>query len=297
MSTEARQFKTPTVNTSLVKPIVDGVWVIPDIEHTMLVPNIGIIVGSKATLIIDTGFGSINAEAVLQKARKLSDDRPIFLTHTHCHPEHGFGANVVADEVTIVYNENQWSELEEKGPILLRMFRDQIPPLAPMLDGVEFVRPEILYTGYLKLDLGDLLIELHELGGGHSRGDQAILIQNSKSVLFTGDLVEEGYFGILGDNESHVLPWIERLRSLEHLDPDIVIPGHGNISSKELIANYRDYMEFAKHRVYKLRKERNLSETEIINEVSAELLNMHPDWRNQNWVTKTVEDLSWRSRK
>ena len=296
MSTEARQFKTPTVNTSLAKQIVDGVWVIPDIEHTMLVPNIGIIVGSKATLIIDTGFGSINAEAVLQKARKLSDDRPIFLTHTHCHPEHGFGANVVADEVTIVYNENQWSELEEKGPILLRMFRDQIPPLAPMLDGVEFIKPDILYSGSLQLNLGGLLVEFREFGGAHSRGDQVIIVRSATSVLFTGDLVEEGYFGVLGDDESHVPLWIERLKGLEQLNPTIVIPGHGSIGGKDLITGYHAYLEFTKRRVNELRKE-SLSESEIVEKVGDELLNLHPDWRNRDWARKTVEDLTWPARR
>lgn len=296
MSTEARQFKTPAVNTSLAKQIVDGVWVIPDIEHTMLVPNIGIIIGSKATLIIDTGFGSVNAQAVLQKARRLSDDRPIFLTHTHCHPEHGFGANVIADEVTIVYNVNQWSELEEKGPILLRMFRDQIPPLAPMLDGVEFIKPDILYSGSLQLNLGGLLVEFREFGGAHSRGDQVIIVRAATSVLFTGDLVEEGYFGVLGDDESHALPWIERLKGLEQLNPGIVIPGHGSIGGKDLITGYRAYLEFAKRRVNELRKE-SLSETEIVEKAGDELLNLHPDWRNRDWARKTVADLTWPARR
>jgi glyoxylase-like metal-dependent hydrolase (beta-lactamase superfamily II) len=105
MSIGTQQFKAPIVETSAIKEIADGVWVVPDSDHTLLVPNIGIIVGARATLVIDTGFGPDNARAVLQEARRLSDRRPIFLTHTHFHPKHGFGANVVAREVTIVYNE------------------------------------------------------------------------------------------------------------------------------------------------------------------------------------------------
>jgi glyoxylase-like metal-dependent hydrolase (beta-lactamase superfamily II) len=118
MSTAGRQLKAPIVATNAISQITDGVWVIPDSDHTLLVPNIGIIVGSRATLIIDTGLGADNARAVLQQARRLSDGRPVYLTHTHYHPEHGFGANVIAGEVTIVYNDVQWSELQEKGPVL-----------------------------------------------------------------------------------------------------------------------------------------------------------------------------------
>jgi glyoxylase-like metal-dependent hydrolase (beta-lactamase superfamily II) len=271
--------------------------VIPDSDHTLLVPNIGIAVGTRATLVIDTGFGADNARSVLEEARRLADGRPVYLTHTHCHPEHGFGANVIANEVTVVYNETQWNELEEKGPILLRMFRDQIPALAPMLDGVEFLRPDLLYNGSLTLDLGDgPVVELHEVGGAHSRGDQAVVVRGPAPVLFTGDLVEEGYFGILGDNESRVLPWIDRLNRLEQLKPDVVVPGHGHLDGPELIANYRAAYEHARRRVDELRAAGALTEGQIVEQVTSELLDLHPDWRNRNWAGRAVADLGWPAR-
>lgn len=298
MSNENHPFKVPVIDTGGMKQIAGGIWVIPDSAHTLLVPNVGIIVGTRATLVIDTGLGTENARAVIRQAKQLSGDRPIFLTHTHCHPEHGFGANVISKEVTTVYNETQWNELEEKGPTLLRMFREQIPVLVPMLEGVEFVRPEILYTGSLKLDLGGgLEVEFREFGGAHSRGDQGILIHGLETILFTGDLVEEGYFGVLGDDGSHVIPWIDRLTGLDMLNPKVVVPGHGNMGGPELITNYRAYFLFVRKRVYELRTHDGLAEAEIVEKVSAELLDLHPDWGNRNWARKTVEDLSWPARR
>ncbi len=297
MSTGTQQLRAPIVTPKGITEIADDVWVIPDSDHTPLVPNIGIIVGGRATLVIDTGFGADNARAVMQEARQLSAGRPVYLTHTHCHPEHGFGANVVAGEVTIVYNEAQWNELQEKGRVLLHMFRNQIPSLAPMLDGVEFVHPQLLYAGSLKLDLGDgQIVEFSEFGGAHSRGDQAVLVRKSQVVLFAGDLIEERYFGILGDSESHVLPWIDRLSHFEELEPQIVVPGHGHMGGPELITNYRAYFEHAKHRADELRTAGKLSEADIIERVTAELLDLHPDWDNRNWARKAVEDLAWPSR-
>jgi glyoxylase-like metal-dependent hydrolase (beta-lactamase superfamily II) len=296
VSSGTLQLKAPIVASNAIQEVADGVWVIPDSNHTLLVPNIGIIVGSRATLVIDTGFGPDNARAVLEQAHRIGGGRPVFLTHTHFHPEHGFGANVVAEEVIIVYNEAQWSELQEKGFTVLRMFTDRMPTLAPMLEGVELVRPDIRYAGSLTLDLGGRDIEFQEVGGAHSRGDQAILIRGSKSVLFTGDLVEERYFPILADNESHVVPWIDRLKRLEHLNPELVVPGHGLIGGSELIVNYRKYFEFAKRRVEELRAAGEQPEPVIVERVSAELLELHPDWKNPQWARKTVEDLTWPSR-
>jgi len=297
MSVQTQQFTAPVIDTGAITEVSDRVWVIPDSSHTVFVPNVGIVVGSRATLVIDTGFGPENARAVMDQARRLSDGRPVYLTHTHFHPEHGFGANVLVDEVTILYNDAQWRELQEKGSTVLRMFREQLPELAPMLDGVEFVAPDLRYTGVLELDLGDgLIVELHEFGGAHSRGDQGILVRGSSAVLFTGDLIEERYFGILADNESHVLPWIERLNRFERLEPDLVVPGHGDMGGPELIVSYRSYFEFAKRRVEELRGEQDLPEEEIVDRVSAELVDLHPDWDQRVWARRAVSDLTWPTR-
>jgi len=297
MSIETHPSKAPVVDTSAITEIAEGVWVLPDSDYIPMLPNIGIIVGARATLVIDTGFGPDNARLVLKQARHLSGQRPIFLTHTHCHPEHGFGANVIAEEVTIIYNDAQWSELQEKGTTILRMFRDQMPMLAPMLNGVEFVRPDLRYTTSLTLDLGGgLIVELREFGGAHSRGDQAILVRGSSSVLFVGDLIEERHFGVIADNESHVGPWIDRLTGFEQLHPEIVVPGHGHMGGLELIANYRGHFELVRRRVGELRAAAELSEAEIVDRVSAELLHRYPDWEGRNWARRTVADLTWPSR-
>ena len=295
-ATTTPQFKAPVIDPNGIEEIADGVWVIPDNDHVLLVPNIGIVVGKRGTLVIDTGFGPDNAHTVMEQARRLSEGKPIYLTHTHCHPEHGFGANVIADEVTVVYNETQWNELQEKGPGLLRMFRKQLPSLAPMLADVEFVAPDLRYTGLLTVDLGGQIVELREFGGAHSRGDQAIIVQGPGPILFTGDLIEEGYFGILGDNESRALPWIDRLDRLQLLDPAIVVPGHGHTNGPELIPMYRAYFELARRRVSELRDGDELSEAEIAERVAAEVLDLHPDWQNRNWVEKTVAQFTWPAR-
>jgi glyoxylase-like metal-dependent hydrolase (beta-lactamase superfamily II) len=297
MSIQATQPKAPVIDTSAITEIAEGVWVIPDSGHTPMVPNIGIVVGPRATLVIDTGFGPDNARTVLKEARRLGDGHPIFLTHTHCHPEHGFGANAVAEQVTIVYNDAQWSELQQKGPILLQMFRKNFAALAPMLDGVEFVPPHLRYTGSMNVDLGGgIVVELHEFGGAHSLGDQGILVRGPAPVLFTGDLVEEGTFGVLGDSDSHTVPWIDRLKRFEQLEPGLVVPGHGLPGGPERIADYLAYLELAKRRVDELRNAGELSEAEIVDRVSTEVLAVHPDWKNQIWARKGVEDLSWPAR-
>ncbi len=77
--------------------IADHSYVILD-DNVGFVPNVGIVVGERATLIVDTGMGPDNGAIVLEEARKLSDNTEFYLTATHFHPEHDLGATAFPAE-------------------------------------------------------------------------------------------------------------------------------------------------------------------------------------------------------
>ncbi len=104
---------TPVVRGEPVE-VASGVFVIPD-DRVPLVPNVGIVVGERAALVVDTGIGPRNGRYVLGQARRLAGDRPLYLTTTHFHPEHGFGAQAFRGAATIIYNRAQRDELRRKG--------------------------------------------------------------------------------------------------------------------------------------------------------------------------------------
>ena len=83
----------PVVDPNAIKEIATGVFVICD-HRVPLVPNIGIILGSHTALVVDTGMGPANGKKVLEAAKRIAGQRPLVLTLTHFHPEHGFGAQV-----------------------------------------------------------------------------------------------------------------------------------------------------------------------------------------------------------
>ena len=139
-------------------------------------------------------MGPRNGEVVHGFARELAGDRPLFLTVTHFHPEHGFGAQAFRD-ATIVYNAEQYEEFREKGQAYVEMFRTFGPGVAAQLEGVELVDPQVIYRGAADLDLGGKLVQLRTWGLAHTRGDQVVFVP-AERVLFTGDLVENGFFPI-----------------------------------------------------------------------------------------------------
>ncbi len=61
-------------------------------DNAPLVPNVGIVVGDRATLVVDTGIGDRNGRIVLSEARKISKNTEFYIAATHYHPEHDLGA-------------------------------------------------------------------------------------------------------------------------------------------------------------------------------------------------------------
>ena len=214
-------------NTAEISPVVsgspeevaEGVFVIPD-GRVPLVPNVGVIVGDRAALVVEAGLGPRSGTVVLEAARELADDRPLFLTLTHFHPEHGFGAQAFVEAATIVYNRGQHEEFREKAAVYLEQFRGFGGEIEKQLEGVEFVDPHVVYDGAADLDLGGKIVQLRNRGPAHSRGDQTVFLPDER-VLFTGDLVENRFFPIFSPFDADVdgSRWIGVLEDLRQLDP------------------------------------------------------------------------------
>jgi glyoxylase-like metal-dependent hydrolase (beta-lactamase superfamily II) len=269
--------------------VAERVWVLPDLHRTPHVPNVGIVVGSRRTLVIESGIGIANGERVLAIARELGGGRPIFVTATHYHPEHGYGVQAFAGHSTIIYNAAQRDELREKQDFYTQKFSALSPRLARALAGVEYVPPDVVYSEVAELDLGDLVAQLVHFGPAHTRGDQIVFLPGQR-VLWTGDLVEERFFCIMPDDDTDALRWIEALAALVALDPAVVVPGHGALGDRGLIATVRDSLCVARDRVGEL-ADAGRTRGEIVATVEHELLERHPDWGNREWVARIVERL------
>src|SRR6516162_8683330 len=75
---QSPQGQPPLVKEGRTIKVSDHVYVIPD-DNVPIVPNVGIIVGTKATLVVDTGLGPRNAETILREVAKVSRNAEGFL--------------------------------------------------------------------------------------------------------------------------------------------------------------------------------------------------------------------------
>jgi glyoxylase-like metal-dependent hydrolase (beta-lactamase superfamily II) len=269
---------SPVVNGNPVE-VADGVFVIPD-GRVPLVPNIGVIIGDRAALVVDTGLGPHNGAAVHDLARTLAGDRPLFLTLTHFHPEHGFGAQAFRD-ATIIYNRAQHEEFRQKADGYLQQFRGFGDAVATQLDGVDFVDPHVVYDGGADLDLGGKRVQLRTWGAAHSRGDQVVFLP-AERVLFTGDLVENRFYPLFPffppyDVDVDGRNWITVITELQRLDPRMVVPGHGEVGDTSLLATTHEYLTLFSAETKRLADEGKDVDA-ITAALGAEFHTRYPDW-------------------
>ena len=291
--------RPPTVDTSNLKEIADGVWVVGD-HRTVLVPNIGIVVGREAALVVDTGLGPANGERVFALARRLAGRRRMMLTMTHFHPEHGYGAQAFQPDATIVYNRVQRDELQQKGQFYIDLFRRmQGKAVADALDGTRLVTPHRVYDGpRTEIDLGGRTVELHATGAAHTRGDQVVFLPRER-ILFAGDLIEERMFPIFPwfppqDADIDGARWMSVLRGFSRFDPAVIVPGHGDPGGMSIALALASQMEVVDRGV-RTRRARGQTAAEILAAYKPEIVAAYPTWENPQYIDWQLNYLLSRS--
>jgi glyoxylase-like metal-dependent hydrolase (beta-lactamase superfamily II) len=282
---EVTEPPAPVVSGS-PQEIADGVYVVPD-GRVPLVPNVGIVVGEEAVLVVDTAMGPRNGERIREMAAALAGGRRLVLTITHFHPEHGFGAQAFRNG-EIVYNRDQVDEFRDKGSAYLEMFKTFGDNVAQALENVELVEPNTVYDGGMhEIDLGGRSVRLLTWGRAHTRGDQVVFLPDER-ILFTGDLVEERCFAIFPyfppeDVDVDGEKWLAVLAQLEALEPATVVPGHGEVGDAGVIADVRDYIALLRAESRRLADE-GVAVDEAVEQIEASMRALHADWVQPEWI-------------
>jgi glyoxylase-like metal-dependent hydrolase (beta-lactamase superfamily II) len=234
-------------------------------------------------------MGRRNGERLLARVRELTD-KPLLVTLTHFHPEHGWGVAPFAGEATIVYNRVQREELTEKFAPFVELFSSFGPEVAELLLDVELVPPHVVYGGDdAELDLGGVTVRLSYHGPAHTRGDQLVLLPKER-ILFAGDLVENRFFPILPDEDAHGSLWIALLEQLERLGAEMVVPGHGEVGGVSLIGEVREYLEHVRGAVNNAAAG-GASHEDVKARLEPEIRSRYETWENEIWIGFAIDNF------
>lgn len=180
--------------------------------------NIGVLVGSDGTLMIDDQFEPL-APKIEKAIADISDNPKVsYVVNTHYHGDHAGGNPYFSRSASVLAHMNVRERLAKKGNKGL---------------------PVITYKDGVMLHLNDEDVHVKHLPAGHTDGDSVVYFP-AANVWHLGDLFFNGRFPFIDtDGGGSVIGYIN---NIEHLltrisDDAKIIPGHGPLTDKEGLAS------------------------------------------------------------
>jgi len=268
------QMSQPILDENTTK-ISDHVWAI------MGFPNIAIVVGSRATLVVDTGMGPKNGATITRVAAKLAPgNTKLFLTTTHFHPEHASGEPGFPAGTILIRNLVQQQEMEKHGQEMMDMFSGRSAQMKDLLAGVVLRSPDVLFDQEATVDLGGVTVRLLWFGGAHTKGDELTFVEPDRTLV-SGDVVQNKTMpNIYGDGGTPA-SWLQVLDKIALLGAAHVLPDHSAPGDGSLVGAERDLISDIRTRALALKRQ-GVAAADAGKQVSDELKAKHPDWPNTN---------------
>jgi glyoxylase-like metal-dependent hydrolase (beta-lactamase superfamily II) len=274
------------VQEHIVKKISDHVWEIPD-RNRPGVPNVAIIVGSRATLVVDTGMGPKSGEIVVREAQKLSKNTEFYLATTDFRPEHITGAMSFPPGTVWLVPAAQKADIAESTRNYISSFMSRSADLTAALKDVKLRDPDVVFDRDAKLDLGGgVTVHLIWYGPARTNGDIVIFVEPDR-VLHAGNILGSKSYPGMPDNTPSVTNWLDILDKLEALHPLIVMPNHGDVRDATLISSQREVLRDLQRRTRELKAEGRTAE-EAGQTLTAEFDVKYPDWKGVGGIPAIV---------
>ncbi len=186
-------------------------------------------------LVIDANFPKEAAD-VLADIKKTTKKPIKYVLDTHHHGDHAYGNCVWAKEgAQIIASKPTARLLETSGP---KQWEEAGKDRKDIRDN-ELKQADIVFEEKYELKDEKQHVVIYNFGHGHTSGDSVAYLAKQK-ILCTGDACVNGAFNFMG--HSNTASWIKCLESLERLDIDVILPGHGKPRRKDLLAQQKRYL-------------------------------------------------------
>ena len=188
-------------------------------------PNTGIIVGDDCVLVADTQATPAMAQDVIRRIREVTDKPIKYVVLTHYHAVRVLGASAY-DADHIIASQDTRDLIVERGEQDKASEIGRFPRLFSNVESVPagMTWPTLTFTGKMTLWLGQLEVQLLQLGRGHTKGDTVVWLPQDK-VLLSGDLVEFDATPYAGD--AYFNDWPKTLERVAALGATALVPGRG----------------------------------------------------------------------
>jgi glyoxylase-like metal-dependent hydrolase (beta-lactamase superfamily II) len=251
--------------------VSDHVWAI------MGFPNIGIVVGGNATLVVDTGLGPRNGATAAKVAKKLAPNNKLYLTTTHFHPEHAGGEPGFPAGTILIRDKVQQDEMDKHGEEMIQLFASRNEQNKELLANIKLRAPDETFDKERKLDLGGgVTARLLWFGGAHTKGDELTFVEPDKTLI-SGDVVQNKVVPNIFRDGGTPGSWLAVLDEVEKLGAVHVLPDHSPAGDGSLVAKEREFINALRTRAQEL-KGLGVNADNAGKQLTSEFQSKYPDW-------------------
>jgi len=214
--------------------------------------NVAVYVTSEGVVLVDDMFDRNHVDILAQV--KSVTDKPIkYVLNTHQHDDHAGGDFKMLPIAEVIAHRNARANLVH----IQQPYYEDTP-------GTPIGLPRITFTDEASVFLGGKEVRAKYFGRGHTSGD-AVVIFPDLGVIHTGDLFLGKQAPRAGAPPSTRPPgvniyvdyaqggsfmdWTRTLDGVLSLQFDTVIPGHGSLSNKADIVQFRSDLETMRTRL------------------------------------------------
>lgn len=228
-----------------LEKISKNIYYLPQIKEKDY-PNLGYIKGDNYSVMIDAGASYKHVNSFNKALEESGLAKPSITVVTHWHWDHTYGMSALESKTIVHKKTNEKLEEMEKwswtledmeyrlnNNIDIPFAHDNILKEFDDLSKVKIVKGDIEFENRLKLDLGNVEVEVFHTDAPHSNDSVLIYVPEDK-ILFLGDSISKDYY----NNMYYDLEKLKSLiNTLEGIDFKYGILGHNDPIEKEPLIN------------------------------------------------------------
>lgn len=208
--------------------------------------NMAVSIGKNGTYLVDDQFAPLS-ERILTAIKGLGGDVPKFLLNTHWHGDHTGGNENFGKQGSIIVAHDNVRERMSSNQFI-KAFNRKVEP-AP-----EAALPVITFGEGVNFHWNGDVLRVRHQPNAHTDTDSFVQFK-AANVIHTGDLYFAGMYPFIdassGGSITGVIAAADQILKVADVNTKI-IPGHGKLSNKAELTEYRDMLKLVESRISKM---------------------------------------------
>jgi glyoxylase-like metal-dependent hydrolase (beta-lactamase superfamily II) len=243
-----------------------------------------VILTEEGPVIVDACQRPPDTHQLMAGVKKLTDKPVRFLIDTEVHNDHTFGHWVFSPPAVVINAEGAGAGMQKNfDPKRVEALAAESAAMKEAVKGYKMIVPHIEYRNRMTINLGERTFELYYLKNVHSEADTAVWLPKER-VLFAASAANVK--SIINLRPFVTIPDIlASYKLMKSLNPEIVVPGHGPVSTTKIFDEYESFYTLLVQRVQEM-----ASKGKSLDEIKKELkMPEFADWSGQDRLGVNIE--------